>query len=120
MENLKEYLPLLVILVLSLVSQAFKPKKKKPETTPAPKVENNEPDVWFEPVSVPKPASQVVIPPKPKISQTKTIKPSSLSILVQDSILEEETVIDDPFLNVADSEEIRKAIVYSEILHRKY
>jgi hypothetical protein len=119
MDKLTDFLPLLVLLAISLVSQAFKPKKKKQETVFKPIVEE-EP----QPVVVARPA-RVVLQPQIKHQTIKNVthQPVQKSQHVQKQpdapimIQEEEP---ETFFNLADADEIKKAVVYSEILNRKY
>ncbi|MDR1561835.1 MAG: hypothetical protein LBS54_01940 [Dysgonamonadaceae bacterium] len=125
MDNLKEYLPLLVILLISLISQAFKPKKKKPDTETAPQAEKTEHDAWFDVprVEVKKPMSQPkihrpVTHPKPKKSSYAEIKEATATAKRQATVVLSDEDTSPPFLNISDTDEIKKAIIYSEIFRR--
>jgi hypothetical protein len=128
MDNLSEYIPAIVIIGLVLISLVRGGKKAKEEmaktTLPGKsareiiiKKTNNQPSV------VNKKKESIVTLQNQSETHIKkgtipTFAPSSLSSI--DVVLSEETEQQStPFLNVEDSDEIKQAFIYSEILNRK-
>jgi hypothetical protein len=118
MDNLKEYLPLLVILLISIVSQALKPKKKQQPATTAPQTDSEEPDVWFEP----QPAVAKTPVQQPKIYKPAAVRPKPEKTPAyakrRENIMPDDEAEAEPFLNAADTEEVKRAIIFSEIFRR--
>jgi len=124
MENLYDYLPLLVILCISLISSINKAKKKKrdqrdtsdqtesdiepvfmPENFPFPK-ENSMPASHFKPIIT-----------KSKSNKIQNYNPQQIN--KQSEILVEEDIVC-PLLDTSNIEEVRRAVIYSELLAPKF
>jgi hypothetical protein len=114
MDNLSEYLPLLVLLLISIVSQVLKPKKKKPATDSSPEVETATP-------------VQVVFPRQKRddVKKVFNTEPKHASHSGQKFQAPQQTFVYEeelatPVFDISNSEEIKKAVIYSEILNRKF
>ncbi|MDL2243217.1 hypothetical protein LJB84_00010 [Bacteroidales bacterium OttesenSCG-928-J19] len=124
MDNLSEIIPLLVVLGSIILSIVGGSKKKKPQdATNQPKMPSpqGEPDIpsfpFFEEIELPE-AEKVVVQPvvkKTSIKKPVEAKVSSLTI-PSNKFAEEES---EPLFRFDDLDEVKKGIIYSEILNRK-
>ncbi len=131
MDNLDKILPLLIIaasFILSIVSSARKAKAQKQEqqTSPVPPVKK--PEVLRKPVEKPVQKSVPVRKGLDTKYRPENVEPvvSALNITNQSSefsepILQESNFEQESFaFNIQDVDEIKRAVIYSEILTRKY
>jgi hypothetical protein len=135
MDKLSEYVPLLIILASIIISFARKGKKKGAETTSLPGREDEydadefRPDIhpWDEPEKVqvqekPVPVKQVhekiIIPTHFKHAAT-----AKHGNVVSQKAAPAFDWVDEPndsYIDISDMDEVKKAIVYSEIFNKKY
>ena len=115
MEKLSEYIPLLVIIVAGIISFVRKTKQQAKEPSvhgevfpPIPQY----PYMYEEPV----PEKKIVTPVAPKISvpEKKQQVFSEQPVEIQD--MDESAGIS---IDFSEQEDVKKAIIYSEILNRK-
>jgi len=135
MENLYDYLPLLVLLGISLISSVNKAKKKKQQQRDVSATEEDESEPIF---SFPRPVLQpeivrapdVVSKPMQKHQQTlgnarkpltkSHVAESKLPVSSSQPAIVVEDEQNEPFLDASNREEVRRAVIYSEILAPKY
>ena len=123
MDNLSEIIPLLVVLGSIILSIAGGSKKKKPQNTagqpgnPSPRNESDFPSFPFlEEIKLPE-KENVIIQPVVKKSSVKKPEPKVSPLTPSSNKFPEE--VSEPLLNFDDLDEVKKGIIYSEILGRK-
>jgi len=121
MENLSEYVPLLIIVVSIILSVVNGSKKKKAATHETripgvPPAEPYESEPWL-------PEEIDLIDEQAKFASSPKIKPVSFSSKEKKSSSAKpsfpEDEISEPFINVSDADEIKKAVIYTEIFKRR-
>ena len=135
MDNLKEYLPILIIaltFIISFVQSAGKKRKKDLNKTTLPegvgdekkyeyKDDHDEYDVWGddleEEIQYKKP---VISEPIHKKSTIKPISEYKNISEIQTTILSENKDNVTALIDISDEEEVKRGIIYAEILKRKY
>ena len=124
MENLSEYVPLLIIVVSIILSVVNGSKKKKATTheTRIPGIPPAEPQPMIESESW-LPEEIDLIDEQVRHVSTPQIKPASFSSKEKKSSIAKpispEDEISEPFINVSDADEIKKAVIYTEIFKRR-
>ena len=132
MDKLSEFIPLLIIVVVAIVSSIQSSNKKKEEQekkkTMLPKGIPTERPSGAPVVSLPKMESVVVTPSvqekKREMTQSAAIafNPEVTRSVMSDSedhILDEVVETRSAILDTANIDELKKAVIYSEILNRK-
>ena len=115
MENLKEYLPILLIALAVLLSFAKKSKRKveeKKESQPPGLPEK----VIFVDEGLRKKHDGDIRVVSEKVKEKVKVKEKEKEEI---SILEEEIIVHKPFLNLEDKDELKRAVILSEIIQRK-
>jgi hypothetical protein len=123
MDKLSDYLPLIIFIIAIVVSIAGGNKKKVTHETTIPgrKQVENRPDnrPVEKPRSKPKLSEKPVMQPAthtPFIPQQSKIKPEHEQ---QAFIIEVEEENSTPFLNLSDMDEVKKALIYTEVFKKK-
>jgi hypothetical protein len=116
MDNVSEYLPLLIIIASALISFLRKPKRPAKKFTASeeiPEPETRKPDsIPEKPVTVKTPLTTTSSKPRPFQKQV----PAGYKKTIETPEIEE---YETPTIDLTDTEEIKKAIIYSEIFNRE-
>jgi hypothetical protein len=128
MDKLSEYVPLLIILASIILSFARKGKKKRIETTALPNREDeyspktyswDEPEkVQEKPVEVKQVQKKSIIPTPNR--HVVTAKQGNVFSQKSTPSFDWDEEPNDSYIDISDMDEVKKAIVYSEIFSRKY
>jgi hypothetical protein len=127
MDNLSEYVPLIIIIgsiVYSVVKGGMKKAKEETAKTILPGRTSGETELREKNIS-PKNAVKTQKPLKPnsasaiKKEQRETLGNRNAQMSERKASMPEEPEYVKPALDVDDNEEIRRAFIYSEILNRK-
>ena len=116
MEDVMQFLLVAGILAFGIYKQFNKEKSKKPEKSmPMPTPEYEYEPEFEKPVIFEKPQKKTVPPPKPSLPQEgirNTHAPNNISEPIKEADRSE--------FSIQSAEEARRAIIWSEILQRKY
>lgn len=116
MEDVMQFLLVAGILAFGIYKQFSKEKSNKPEkSAPIPTPEYEYESEFKEPVIFEKPQKKVAVSPKPSLPQEgirNTHAPNSIPKTTQETNKSE--------YSIQTAEEARRAIIWSEILQRKY
>jgi len=117
--NIIYYIVIFVIAIVSWLSSSTKKKSQQQTNIPSPFPEH---EILATPPPVPKVRRKSTPPPPPDRLHTKTNIYSDLSSKYKEispiQLEEEPSLIEE--LDLTDTESFRKAVIYTEILNRKY
>lgn len=117
MDNLSEYIPLLIIVASAIISIVRKTKQQAREISlPEDILESEEPQPCFvpeKPIAVKKP---VATPVYHKIRTPEKKGPDDYKEIIETPDVDEYESIS---IDLSDMEEMKKAVIYSEIFNRK-
>jgi len=120
MEDIGNIIYYVVIFVIALISWLSSPKKKKQQQTSIPSPFPTH-EMQTTPPPVPNRKRKAAPPPVPKAQLYTSAQSSLSSKYINDTFTEPEeepTLIEE--LDLTNMESFRKAVIYTEILNRKY